>query len=119
LGGAYTTGACLCFGSDAPVASINPLEGVAAAVNRTRRDGTPKGGWYPEQKLTVYQALSGYTTDAAYASYQEHFLGSIEVGKAADFTILNEDIFAIPSDKIADVQVDMTVVGGNIVFERL
>jgi len=113
------TGGRSCFGSDAPVASINPLEGISAAVNRTRLDGTPKGGWYPEQKLTVYQALSGYTTGAAYASGQEDFLGSIEVGKAADFTILNEDILSIPPEKIADVQVDMTIVGGNIVFNRL
>jgi len=111
-------GAHLCFGSDAPVASINPLEGISAAINRTRFDGTPKGGWYPEQKLTIYEVLSGYTIGAAYASYQEKFLGSIEVGKAADFSILNEDILTIPPEKIADVQVEMTVVGGNIVFER-
>ena len=112
------TGAHLCLGSDAPVASINPLEGISAAVNRTRFDGTPKGGWYPEQKLTVYEALSGYTIEAAYAAGQEDFSGSIEVGKAADFAILNENILTVPPEKIAAVKVDITVVGGNIVFER-
>jgi predicted amidohydrolase YtcJ len=112
-------GAKLAFGSDWPVAPLDPLPGIDAAVNRRTLDGKHPDGWFPEQRITVAEAVSAYTLGSAFAGFQEKDRGSIEVGKLADFVLLSRDIFAIAEkDEIADTKVLLTVVGGKVVFER-
>ena len=108
----------LIFGSDWFVAPPTPLEGIYAAVTRRTLDDKNPEGWVPEQKISVEQALQAYTINAAYASFEEKIKGSIEVGKLADFVVLDEDITTIAPEKIRDVKVQQTVVGGKTVFER-
>lgn len=110
-------GARLAFGSDAPVETVNPLVGLRSAVQRRRHDGTPVEGWYPEQKLTVAEALRGYTLDAAYASCEEANKGSLEPGKLADFVILSRNPLTTPPDELGDVRVEATVVGGRATYD--
>jgi hypothetical protein len=110
-------GITLAFGSDAPVADPNPLWGIHAAVTRQRRDGTPEGGWYPEQRVTVAEAVWAFTMGPALVSGQEEELGSIEVGKLADLVVLESDIFAIDPMAIHEVEVAMTVFDGRVVYE--
>ncbi len=109
-------GARLVFGSDWYVAPPSPLLGIYAAVTRRTIDGKNPGGWVPEQKITVEEALRAYTVDAAYASFEEHLKGSIEPGKLADFVMLDRDITSIPPAQISEARVLMTVVGGKVVF---
>lgn len=108
----------LAFGTDWPVAPLNPLYTVYAAVTRATIDGRRNEGWVPEQKITVAETIEAYTLGSAYAEFQEHEKGSIEVGKLADVVILQEDIFNIPPMDIVDVLVDMTIVGGRVVWDR-
>jgi len=110
-------GVLLAFGSDAPVADPNPLWGIHAAVTRQQRDGTPEGGWYPEQRLTVTEAVWGFTMGPAMASGRQTTLGSITPGKLADLVILERDIFAIDPMEIHQVGVAMTVFDGRVVYE--
>lgn len=110
-------GVLLCFGSDWTVAPINPLLGIYAAVTRQTLDGKNPGGWIPEQKITVEEAVKCYTINNAYAAFAENELGSIEPGKFADLVILKEDIFTINPEKIKDVKVWMTVFNGKPVFK--
>ena len=103
------------FGSDFPVEGVNPLWGIyewACLV-----EGTPSsvGGWYPEERCTIQEALAGFTVQAAYASFDEARSGSITVGKYADFTILDRDLFEIPAVEILNTRVVHTIVGGRIV----
>lgn len=100
------------------VAPLDPLSGIYAAVTRATIDGKNPGGWYPEQKLTLEEALRGYTLDAAFAEFSEKEKGSIEAGKMADLVILDQDLFKIAPERIKDVKVTMTVVGGKIVYRR-
>ncbi len=112
-------GAALAFGSDWPVAPLDVLAGIDAAVNRRTLDGKHPNGWFPEQRITVAEAVSAYTSGSAFAGFQEKDRGSIAVGKLADFVLLTRDIFAaVEKDKIADTKVLLTVVGGKVVFER-
>lgn len=108
----------LVFGSDWFVAPPIPLEGIYAAVTRQTIDGKNPGGWVPEQKIPVEEALKSYTIRAAYASFEEDIKGSIATGKLADFVILERDITQIDPVGIREVKVLKTVVGGKIVFER-
>ncbi len=112
------TGAVLALGSDAPVEPLDIMPNIHAAVTRTKKDGTPPGGWHPEQKLTVEETVHGFTMGAAYASGEESIKGSISPRKLADLAVLNEDIFTIDPARICDVKVDMTMVGGKFVYER-
>ncbi|HHX65245.1 MAG TPA: amidohydrolase [Chloroflexi bacterium] len=110
-------GAVLAFGSDCPVEVIDPLVGIHAAVTRRRGDGMPGvEGWYPDQRLTVEQAVRGFTLGAAYAAGMEDRLGSLQVGKLADVTILGQDIFAIDPMDIPHAGVMGTMVGGRFVW---
>ncbi len=112
-------GAALAFGSDWPVAPLDVLAGIDAAVNRRTLDGKHPNGWFPEQRITVAEAVSAYTSGSAFAAFQEKDRGSIAVGKLADFVLLSRDIFAaVEKDKIADTNVLLTVVSGKVVFER-
>jgi predicted amidohydrolase YtcJ len=109
-------GTVLALGSDCPVASPNPFWGIHAAVTRQRRDGTPEGGWYPSQKLSIAEAVWGYTMGAAIATGQENLQGSLTPGKLADLIILDQDIFEIPLERIHTTKVVMTVFNGHIVY---
>jgi predicted amidohydrolase YtcJ len=100
------------------VEPINPLASFYAAVSRKTLKGTPEGGYEPGQKMSRRQALKSYTIDAAYGAFEEEIKGSIEVGKLADFTILDQDIMAIEENEILKTQVEMTIVGGKVLFER-
>lgn len=110
------SGAVLALGSDCPVASPNPFWGIHAAVTRQRRDGTPPGGWYPAQRLTVAEAVRGYTLGPAQASGQLSSLGSLTPGKVADLVVLDRDIFTIPPQEIQDTQVCLTLFAGQVVY---
>jgi predicted amidohydrolase YtcJ len=111
-------GATLALGSDCPVADPNPLWGIHAAVTRQRRDGTPEGGWYPAQRLTVGEAVWGFTMGPALACGLQAEYGSITPGKRADLVVLDRDILRIEPMEIADAQVEMTVLGGRVVYRR-
>ncbi|HEY73013.1 MAG: amidohydrolase [Chloroflexi bacterium] len=110
-------GVTLALGSDCPVANPNPMFGIHAAVTRQQRDGDPQGGWYPGQRLTVAEAVWGYTMGAALVAGREAELGSITPGKLADLTVLDRDIFAIEPMEIAEAQVVMTVFDGRVVYD--
>lgn len=104
-------------GSDSPVEIPNPLIGIHDAVTRQDENGFPKDGWLPEQKMTIVEAIKGYTIWAAYAAFQEDILGSIEVGKYADFTILDKDILTIEPMEILNTKPIYTIIGGEIRFQ--
>jgi len=110
-------GTVLALGSDCPVANPNPFWGMHAAVTRQRRDGTPPGGWHPEQTLSVAQAVWGYTMGPAYAAGRADRQGSLTPGKLADMVVLDRDILAIPASEVAHTQVELTIVGGQIVYQ--
>ena len=112
-------GAKLAFGSDWPVAPLDVLAGIDAAVNRRTLDGKRPDGWFPEQRITVAEAVEAYTLGSAYAGFQEGDRGSIRPGKYADLVVLSRDIFApAEHDHIADTRVVLTVVSGKVVYER-
>lgn len=125
LGGAYAWRSMLdnkvplAFGSDFPVESPNPFLGLAAAVSREDPSGQPPGGWHPEQKLTLIEALDGFTRGAAYAAFAEDRLGTLEKGRFADFVFIDRDLFGeITPAQIRDTQVLETWVAGKKVWER-
>ncbi|HLY61638.1 MAG TPA: amidohydrolase [Terriglobia bacterium] len=111
-------GAHLAFGTDWPVAPLNPLLGIYAAVTRATLDGKHPEGWFPEQKLNLEEALSAYTAGSAYASFEEKEKGTISPGKLADMVVLSDDLFSIPPEKIKDAHVVMTLVGGRVVYQE-
>lgn len=111
-------GAVLALGSDCPVASPNPFWGIHAAVTRQRRDGTPASGWYPEERLSVAEAVAGYTLGPAIASGQLGRLGSITPGKLADLVVLERDIFAVPPAEIAGIRPVLTIFDGAVVYSN-
>jgi predicted amidohydrolase YtcJ len=111
-------GVRLAFGTDWDVAPLNPMLGLYAAVTRATLDGKNPDGWFPEQKLTVAEAVEAYTMGSAYAEFQEKEKGSLVAGKLADLVILSDDIFSIEPMKIRDVKVLKTIVGGRVVFDR-
>jgi predicted amidohydrolase YtcJ len=108
-------GATLAFGSDWDVAPMVPLMGIYAAVTRRTLDGKHPGGWIPEQKITVAEAVRAYTMGSAYGSFEEKLKGSIEPGKLADLVVLSDDIFSIDPVKIADTKVLMTIFDGRVI----
>jgi len=111
-------GAVLAFGSDWPVAPMEPIQGIYGAATRRTLDGKHPGGWIPEQKITVAEALRAYTWGSAYASFEEEIKGTIEPGKLADLVALSEDILTLDPAAIAGVKVAMTVFDGKIVYRR-
>jgi hypothetical protein len=110
-------GAVLAFGSDWPVAPLDPLVGLYAAVTRATLDGKHPGGWFPEQRLTLEEALRAYTQGGAYASFEEKEEGTISPGKFADLVVLSDDLFQIPPQRIKDARVEITMVGGRVVYK--
>jgi predicted amidohydrolase YtcJ len=112
------SGAVLAFGSDSPVAPMNPVFGIYAAVTRRTLDDKNPNGWIPEQKISVDEAVRGFTWGSAYGEFQENIKGTLEVGKVADIVILSDDIFAIDPVKISQTKVMMTIVDGRMAFEE-
>ena len=116
-------GAILSFGSDWPGTSaaeyhVHPKYLIHAAVNRTTVKGTPEGGWFPEQRMTIEEAIKGFTIWAAYGAFQEDVLGSIEIGKLADLSVLNKDILTADPQEILTTQAVYTIVGGKVRYKR-
>ena len=111
------SGARLALGSDFPVERVDPRLGLASAVTRADADGLPVGGWYPNEKLTAYEALRGFTLDAAYAGFAEAEVGSLQAGKRADFVVLAEDPLAVPGAELRALTVLATYVDGKPVYE--
>ncbi len=111
-------GARLIFGSDWTVAPLCPVKAIHSAVTRRTLDGKNPGGWHPEQKLTVEQAVRAFTVDAAYAEFAERDKGSLRPGWFADLVVLDRDIFKVPAEEIDKAAVVMTIVGGRIVHRR-
>ena len=112
----FDNGCVVAAGSDSPVEAFNPMLGIDGAVNRRDWNEQPEEGWFPEQRITVEQAVSAFTTGAAYANYEENIKGSIEPGKFADLIVLSDDIFAVDKDSIKDIKVEKTLIGGKVVF---
>lgn len=112
------SGATILNGTDVPVEPLNPLACFYAGVTRKTLKGTPENGYESDQKLTREQALKSYTLSAAYGSFEENVKGSIEVGKLADFAILDKDIMTIDEKEILNTKVVMTIFDGEIVYER-
>ena len=124
LGGAYAwqsvlkSGARIALGSDFPVESPNPFPGLSAAVSRQDMNGQPPGGWLPAERLTIEQALDGFTRSAAYAGFAETKIGALEPGKWADFILVDRDISSVDPKALARTQVLETWVAGKKVWER-
>jgi predicted amidohydrolase YtcJ len=110
-------GGIIANGTDAPVEKVNPYECLYAAVTRqSTADGTPVGGWKPEQKLTREEALRSYTIWAAYGQFGETVKGSLEVGKYADFVVLDKDYMTCPENDIKNIKALQTVIGGKVAY---
>ncbi len=124
LAGAYAwqtiarSGARLAFGSDFPVESPNPFPGIAAAVSRQDPNGVPPGGWRPHERVSIEQALAGFTRGAAYAGFAEDRIGSLEPGKWADFILVNRDPTQVTPQGLAATQVVETWIAGKKVWEQ-
>ena len=103
-------------GSDCPVETYEPLKGIYAAVTRQDMEGYPTEGFLPEERLSVYEALCMYTKNVHYATGQESVLGTLEIGKFADLTVLEKNLFKIDKKEIKDIKVEQTYVAGNCVF---
>jgi predicted amidohydrolase YtcJ len=123
-GGAYAwrslldTEADVAFGTDWPVEPLDPLEGLYAAVTRKDRNGKEGEGWFPEERLTLEEAIELYTAGAAYAEFMEDRKGRIKPGYLADMVIFDRNLFTIPPEEIMKARVVMTIVGGRVVYEE-
>ncbi|TXE14050.1 amidohydrolase [Algoriphagus aquimarinus] len=112
------SGAVVTNGTDAPVEPVDPIPSFYASVTRKTLQGLPEGGYEGDQKMTRDQALKSYTLDGAFAEFDEDYKGSIEVGKAADFTVFDKNIMEVPEDEILNTKVSMTIVGGKVVYKK-
>lgn len=112
------SGAIITNGSDVPVEPINPIASFYASVSRKTLKGEPEGGYEPNQKMTRQEALKSYTLDAAYGAFQEEDLGSITVGKRADFTIFSQDMMTVDEDQLLNTRVVGTIVDGKVIYEK-
>ena len=111
------SGAHLAFGSDWPVVTINPWEGMQVAVTRQDFDGNPPGGWLPQHRMSLPDTIYTYTMGGAYAVHRENLEGSIQPGKLADFIMVSQNVFEIDPHEIGKTKVLLTVVGGRIVYD--
>lgn len=106
------------FGTDSPIEDMNPLDNLYCAVTRCRLDGTPEGGWHPEECLDIFDAVDAYTIESAYASFEEDVKGRLLPGYYADLVVLSENIFDNPAQTLRTAKVDATMVDGRFVYER-
>ncbi|MGM0410837.1 MAG: amidohydrolase family protein, partial [Bacillota bacterium] len=102
--------------SDAPVENFSIMENIYYAVTRKNDEGKPEGGWLPKEKLSVEEAVRLFTTEAAYASFEEKLKGFLKKGKLADMVVLDRNIFKIEKDEIKDTEVIYTIIDGKIVY---
>lgn len=109
-------GAHVTFGSDWPVATLDPMVGIYSAVTRRTLDNLNPNGWQPQEKITVAEALRSYTAENAWAGFQEDQVGVLQAGALADFAVLSRDLFSTPPEQITDIKVVRTVVGGRDVY---
>jgi len=112
------SGAIIINGTDVPVEPINPVNSYYSLVTRQTLEGEPAGGYEPSQKLTRMEALKSYTIDAAYGAFEENIKGSITAGKLADFTVFSQDLLTVADDKLLSTSVEMTIVGGEVIYSR-
>ncbi len=112
-----STGGVLAFGSDWPVVTLNPWPGVQNALTRKTTEGNPPGGFVPQERISLEDAIKAYTLGAAFAGRREKTEGSIEPGKLADLIVLDRDLFKIEPDQIAGMEVLLTLVGGKVVYQ--
>jgi hypothetical protein len=111
-------GARLAFGSDWPVAPLDPIQGIYAAVTRRTIDDKNPDGWVPEQKISLEEAIHGFTSGGAFAEFAEMSKGSIEPGKLADLVVLDKNLFEIPPEEIRTARVRMTILGGRVIYKK-
>jgi predicted amidohydrolase YtcJ len=111
-------GSRLASGSDFPIELANPFYGIHAAVTRQNRQNLPIKGWISEQSISITEAIRSFTIDAAWAAHQETTLGSLEVGKWADFIIVDRDIFNEPQESIWKTEVLQTWIAGAVVYQK-
>ena len=116
IGSVARTGAQLAAGSDWPVSSMNPLEGIQVAVTRRDVDGPPGAAWLPDERVTLATILRAYTYGGAYAVGEEVTAGTLEPGKAADLIVLDRDLFRIPPEEIHRARVLLTLLDGRTVW---
>lgn len=112
------SGVVMAGGSDCPVEPVEPLWGIYAAVTRQDMDGNPDGGWMPEQRLTVDQAVRLFTLGGAFAAFEEGVRGTLEPGKYADLVVLSADPYRVEPGRIKDLTVEVTIVGGRVAYQR-
>ncbi|WP_327997007.1 amidohydrolase [Brevibacillus choshinensis] len=112
------SGALLAFGTDYPIAQLNPMLGIYRALTRIGFDGLPKEGFNPQERLSLPEVLRNYTLSPAYGSFREQELGTLEVGKLADLVVLDRNLFDIPVEEIQNVQVVLTMADGEIVYQK-
>ncbi len=112
------SGAIVVNGTDAPVEPINPIASFYASVTRKTLQGTPEGGYEASQKMTREEALRSYTLFPAFSAFEEEIKGTIAPGKLADFTVFSQDLMQVPEAQLLNTRVDLTIVGGKIVYER-
>ncbi|MFC1724692.1 amidohydrolase [candidate division KSB1 bacterium] len=110
-------GVQVAFGTDWAVEPLDPMIGLYAAFTREFPEGGPDGGWFPDEKITLEQAIEFYTLGAAYAEFQEKVKGSISDGKIADIVVLDKNLFEIPPKEILNTKVDFTILGGKVVYK--
>jgi len=109
-------GGVLAFGSDWPVVTLSPWKGLQNAVTRQTTEGEPKGGWIPSERISLADAIKGYTLNAAFAGHREKTEGSLEPGKLADLIVISQDLFKVDPMKIGETKVLLTMVGGRVVY---
>jgi predicted amidohydrolase YtcJ len=116
--GLLRAGATLAFASDWNVAEMDPLVGIYTALTRQGLDGSPPGGWVPEQRVELAAALRAYTRDGAFANFVEGDRGSLAPGHYADLILLSDDLFALPPERIPRARVLLTLLGGEVVYTQ-
>jgi predicted amidohydrolase YtcJ len=112
------SGARLAFGTDYPVEVVSPFRGLYACVTRQLPNGTPAGGWQPQEKISLQDCIRAYTSGSAYAEFEEGKKGELKVGEYADFLILSNDLTKVQPSDYLKTEVLKTVVGGRTVYEK-
>lgn len=106
------------YGTDSPVEDLNPFPNIYHAVTRKDKDGWPMFGFYPQEKVTVEEAIDDYTIGSAYCEFKEKLKGRIKPGYLADMVVLDKDIFTCDPDEIYDMEPVMTFIGGELVYQK-